>query len=462
MIAIYVYAALLALLAGSSFIFIKKESKKQGFAVSVAIMLALEAISVYSFSLLKMGQAQNSLAFGFLVLSPFSSFMLSVFMFVAVLVMLLAYRYSSNYPVFLFLFSISIVGMSIVIMSYSFISIIIGMELLSLPTMLLILSSGRQHAESSIKFFIMSSIAIGLLAFSIALILPYDGSLTVGVMPYSFNYQIGLAMLLFAVALGIEASIFPFNLWIPDVYQGSPDYITPMLASINKKIAFVVLLEVFFISMFTFSKEFSPLWALLSILTMFFGNLVALVQDNVKRMLAYSSISQAGYIAIGIAAATSAGFTASVFQIIAHMFMILVAFTSVLILSKHGINNVKEYSGLASKNQFIAFSLTISFLSMIGVPPLMGFFGKFLLFSSAISSNLFYLAFFGIINSIISIYYYFRVIMAMYSPSLQKYKHIYVSKEASIVLSVSTSIIILLGIFPQIILYPIEFIANNL
>jgi NADH:ubiquinone oxidoreductase subunit 2 (chain N) len=169
--------------------------------------------------------------------------------------------------------------------------------------------------------------------------------------------------------------------------------------------------------MIPYSGLFSNVFQVLAILTMFFGNIVALVQTNVKRLFAYSSISQAGYIAIGFVSASQYGIEASIFQIFGHAFMIIGTFAIVLWLESKNIKSIKDYTGLSSRNGMMAFSLTIFMLSMIGIPPLVGFVGKLLLFTSAINSGFIALAVIAILNSFISVYYYAKVILSMYSTS---------------------------------------------
>jgi NADH:ubiquinone oxidoreductase subunit 2 (subunit N) len=183
---------------------------------------------------------------------------------------------------------------------------------------------------------------------------------------------------------------------------------------------------------------------------MFFGNILALVQTSVKRMFAYSSIAQAGYIIIGIAAATEFSLEASIFYIIAHAFMIIGAFAIVMWLESKNIRTIDEYNGLSSRSKFAAVSLTILMLSMAGIPPLIGFTGKLLLFSSALSANLALLAVIGIINSFISIYYYAKVMNVMYSR--KTVSQLRIEPYIATVVLICVLFVIIFGIFPQPIL----------
>ncbi len=458
-IAGYVMIALVALLPAGAIASLFVKRKKAWFAASALILAAIAAVSLTLFALhasLTLLQVFRFYPFSELVVALFASMLLAVDV--------LAYEYSSDFITFSAFFGFSIAGMLLVAMSNSLITIFIGLELMGVPTIFMILTHGRTHTEAAIKLFVLSALAIAVLAFAIALIMPYDPSLSItGLSTSSLvggSSVILLSMVLFAVAFSTEAAVFPFNMWVPDVYEGAPGHITAMLAGINKKVAFVAMIEVFF-AMFLYSGyNFQPIFALLAIATMFFGNLVALVQQNVKRMMAYSSISQAGYILVGIAASTEFGLTASIFYIVAHSIMIIGAFSVIVWLAGKNLRTVNEYSGLWSKNPIAAFALTIFMLSMIGVPPLIGFIGKFLLFSSAVSANLLYLAFLGIINSVISVYYYGRVMLSMYSDR-RPTRRIRMAGAVAAVVIILLVATIAIGIFPGPLMHASALAANS-
>ncbi len=308
--------------------------------------------------------------------------------------------------------SFVMLGLFMVSFAYSLIAIIVGLEFVMLATVFMILSYGKKYLEPALKLFVLGAISTGIFVVALALLLPYNGSLALTAMSAAGagKFIAGLALVLFVAALSIESAAFPFNLWVPDVYDGAPGNITALMAGINKKVAFIAILEIFLVvfasyGMYGNSQLVSQAFFLISILTMFFGNLIALVQKNIKRLFAYSSISQAGYIFIGISAATHLGIEASIFYIISHMFMIIGAFAVVFWLESKNIKNIDEYAGLKDRSAFAAISLTILMLSMAGIPPLVGFAGKFVLFSSAVYANDIILALIGIANSFLSIYY---------------------------------------------------------
>ena len=411
-----------------------------------ALLLAVIAVASFMLSVYP-----AHVLFGMLAFNAFSSAFIGLFASALILVSILALDHSGDYNLFSFLLSISLLGMFFVASAASLLEILLGLEMVTLPTVAMLLSEGKSRLESALKLFVLSVLSVTVLVFAISLIFPYSTSLMLS----SLNAQPGaampylvlLAIILFAASLGVETAQFPFNLWVPDVYEGAPGHITAMLAGVNKKVAFVAMMEIFLVMLLAFRGVFSPFLAVLAVFTMFFGNLLAMVQSNVKRLFAYSSISQAGYILVGIAVATSFGAEASIFQIFAHTFMIIGAFAIVSWLERSNIKSLEDYSGIGSSNPAMAISLTILMLSMAGVPPLMGFYGKFLLFSSALSANYFYLALFGIINSFMSIYYYGKVINYMFMkrgrPSLR------FSVATRLVVYACVAAILVFGIYPQ-------------
>lgn len=452
-----IYGIILLLASGMAGMLIRKKIAQ---LVSSSVLLAL--IMVFSILLLLTGQ--SALIAGMMAEYPFSLLFVFLFSITLFLVNLLSYKYSSDYISFSLLFSFAAAGAFLVALSASLVTIILGIELMSLPTAFMIMINGKKFIEAAVKLFVLAALSIAIFAFSLALLFPYDPSLALTALTSNAGIAGGtivlLALLLFIAALSFDASLFPFNLWIPDVYEGAPANITAMLAGVNKKVAFVALFEVLFVVLLPLSAVFSLVFQVLAIVTMFFGNIVALVQTNVKRLFAYSAISQAGYIAIGFSAASLYGIEASIYQIFAHAFMIIGTFAIILWLESKNIRTIDDYAGLGSRNRIAAFSLTIFMLSMIGIPPLMGFVGKFLLFTSAIGKGLLLLAIIAIFNSFLSIYYYAKVMLSMYSkrekPVLQ------IDWAVFAVATFCTIAVIILGIYPQPLISLAQLAGNSL
>ncbi len=445
----YSIIVLLLLLLASSIAGLFHRRKGVTFLINTSLFALIAIASIAS-----MIYGTTYTVAGVINFSAFSELFIALFSVSLLLISILAYRYSGNHDTFSFLLALSFTGMFFISTASSLLEILLGFEMMALPSVFMIISEGRSTLEAGIKLFFLGVVSITVLVFAISLIYSYNPSLSLSSMQPlqgTIPYLLVLAIILFIASLGVETALFPFNLWVPDVYQGAPGFITALLAGVNKKVAFVALLEILFIVLIPFSGTFTPVLVLLSILTMFFGNLAAMVQENVKRMFAYSSISQAGYILVGMAAAGSLGITASIFQIITHAFMIIGAFSVVMWLESRNMHTVDDYSGLFRSNGFAAVSLTLLMLSMAGIPPLMGFYGKFLLFSSAISSKLLYLAVIGIVNSFISIYYYGRLINSMFVKKEKRKEKMDFSVIA--VVSVTLAVVVLFGIYPQPVLH---------
>jgi len=377
---------------------------------------------------------------GFINVSQFSALIAAILTMGMIVVQLIAYE-EQVYTDFSLLSSFSYTGILLVVMSTNLVTIFIGLALLTVPTVFALLLS-RKWIEAGLKYFIVTALSASLFAFGAATLFFSTGNLQLSEQGYSLDSLI--AFILFITSISIEAGIFPFNLWIPDVYQGGPAFITSMLGGLNKKVGLIALI---YISILMFPFISQNLLLMFAVLTMFYGNLAALVQKNVKRILAYSSISQVGYILIGIASMSKYGVAASTFQIFAHVFAFIGAFAVVTFLERKGRKEVIEYIGLNKENTLASFALSLMLLSMIGMPFTAGFVGKFLLFSSAIYSNLAWLAVLGIINTVISIYYYAKIIIAVYT-NREGTKPVRLGAPISIALLISIAIILVFGIYP--------------
>ncbi len=410
-------------------------NKKLHFALTVFMLASI-------FSLLLMILYSDSFGTHFdsmLSINQFSSLISLMITFGMLLVQFIAYS-EPVYQDFSLLSSFSFFGMLLVIMSTSILTLFIGLELLTIPTVISLLLS-RKWLEAGIKYFVVVALSAGLFAFGAATFFLLNGNLQITAQNTAGDI---IALLFFVVAIGIESGIFPFNLWIPDVYQGSPGFITSMLGGLNKKVGIVALI---YIMLVIFPYISQDLLIFFAVLTMFYGNLAALMQKNVKRILAYSSISQVGYILIGLSTLGRYGLSASIFQIFAHMFAFIGIFAVIALLETKGRIETKDYIGLNSENKFMALTLSVLLLSMAGIPFTAGFVGKFLLFSSAVYSNLVWLAILGIINTVISVYYYAKIIIAVYT-NKKDARHVRADFSISFAALASLAIIIFFGVYP--------------
>ena len=450
--AAYLVALPIFLLAASGVLSILFGNWRRQSAVACVLLAASAASAFYI--------AASGASYTFLYIlqaNAFSGLMFGVMAIGLLLIEIISYKQQGRPRELGVLLSFVALGVFLVAFAYSIISILVGIEVVILATAFMILLNGKRYVEPSLKLFLLGAIATAAMTFALALLFRFDPTLALVQAAAPATFILGLSFVMFIAAFSIEAAATPFNFWVPDVYEGSPGNITALLAGVNKKVAFIALLEIFVMVYGVYRATPSSMLPLASdiffaiaVLTMFFGNLAALVQKNVKRLFAYSSISQAGYIFIGISAATHMGIESSIFYIVAHTFMIIGAFSIVFWLEQRNISTMDEYSGLAGRNMFAAVALSILMLSMAGIPPLIGFAGKFLLFSSALGANDPMLAFLGIINSFISIFYYAKVINQMFLRKEEK--SIAMDRNIAIAVGICLIVVIFVGIYPQVLL----------
>lgn len=315
-------------------------------------------------------------------------------------------------------------GMSLMAASGDLILTFIGIEILSIATYILagFKRNDVRSNESSLKYFLLGSFATAFLLYGIALIYGSTGSTNYLAIRELAKLQggvqittvIGMGLLL--VGFGFKVALVPFHAWAPDVYEGAPSPVTAFMTVGPKAAGFAALVRVLVQALPNLAHDWAAILWLLSILTMTLGNVVAILQTNVKRMLAYSAIAHAGYILVGIVANSGIGFGAVLFYLVVYTVMNLGAFTIVLSLSHKGDVrvNLDDYAGLGRKAPFVAAALSLFLISLAGFPLTGGFIGKFYLFTAAIEKGYVGLAIVGVLNSVLSVFYYFRLMVIMY------------------------------------------------
>ena len=278
-------------------------------------------------------------------------------------------------------------------------------------------------SEAALKYVLFGSVSSTVMLFGMSLLFGATGTIELAKIaevlkqPMVSNIQgitlIGMMFLL--VGIGFKISMVPFHAWAPDVYQGAPTPVTAFLTVAPKALGFAVIMRVLFMAFPQFIHKWTFLLTLLSILTMTVGNIIAISQSDVKRLLAYSSIAQAGYILVGLAVPGVLGSQAVLMYVVAYLFTNLGAFFTVLAIERNlGTNQLEAYNGLSERSPFLALALTMFLLSLAGIPPLAGFIGKIYIFSSAISAHSVSIAVAIALNSALAAFYYFKVVKAMY------------------------------------------------
>ncbi len=365
---------------------------------------------------------------GVLNFDEFTRFFAVIFLFTSILIITAMHKELSDVPRYglsVMLILIANIGMIIAASSLNIVYIILGWELAGLSTYALVASRRTDplSIEAAMKFFIVGVIGFGLSLLGISFLFGALGTLDLDQMAQlltngEFNVRLlytGIALLI--AGMGFKMAIVPFHVWIPDTYEGAPNTITSFLAAASKTMAFAVALRIFYRGLAPVSYIWVPIFAILALITMTYANLAALAQTKMKRLLAWSSIAHAGYIillfgAFGESVRLIAG---GLFHILMHALMKILAFiAAIYITTVIGSDLIEEYAGLGRSQKFVAFALTVDLLAMAGIPPLAGFWSKYLLFMGVVDTGYAWLALAAVINSAISLYYYARVIKIMY------------------------------------------------
>ncbi|MDI6784989.1 MAG: NADH-quinone oxidoreductase subunit N, partial [bacterium] len=334
-------------------------------------------------------------------------------------------------------------------------------ELLSISLYILacIKRTDLKGNEAALKYLLLGAFATGFLLYGIALIYGATGTTNltkiISATPaQSGNLMFLIGSILLLIGFGFKVGIVPFHTWIPDVYEGAPTALTAFMAIGPKAAGFAALIRVMLgIPAFTQTELATAFWWL-AVLTMTVGNIVALRQENIKRMLAYSSIAHAGYILVGLIAGAKFSGNAILFYLLVYTLMNLGAFTIVMLLERTTERGqlTTSYAGLASKYPLLAFAMALFMVSLAGIPPAGGFMAKFYLFKSAVDAGYIGLVIIAVLNSVISVYYYLRIAVLMYmKPADEEIAPIQFPMPVSFVLTLCTAGIIYLGIYPAIV-----------
>lgn len=392
-----------------------------------------------------------------------------IFFLVGVLTLLLSLNYVEqegiNFGEYYILVVASLFGMMLMAYAGDLIMVFLGLETMSIGLYVLagFMRDRLESNEAALKYFLLGAFATGFLLFGIALIYGATGTTTlrhIGTFLQSAGG--GEARLLFFLGMGLiligfafKVAAVPFHMWVPDVYQGAPTSITAFMAAGAKAAGFAIFLRVFFMAFYPLRADWSAVLWVLAVLTMTVGNVIALAQSNIKRMLAYSSIAHAGYILIAFVAGTAFSASSILFYLVAYTFMTLGAFGVLILMSKRGEENLElnDYAGLGFRHPLTAVVMAIFMLSLAGIPPTAGFTGKFFIFREAIRTGYIGLAIIGVLNSVVSVYYYLRVVVIMYMREPQRdIGPLSLSPTAVAALLIAVLGTLQMGLYPSIIM----------
>ena len=356
----------------------------------------------------------------------------------------------------------SILGMLIMVSGHSLLTLYLGLEIMSLSLYALIATARDRTAaiEAALKYFVLGAIASGLLLYGMSMIYGISGSLNIAQISnfasaatlgsqQTLILNFGLVFLVIGVAFKLGA--VPFHMWVPDVYQGSPTSVTMFLSSVPKIAAVAILIRLLIDGLGSLQHYWSDLFMILAILSIAIGSLVALNQTNIKRMLAYSTISHIGFVLLGFVTGVVDGYGAAVFYVLTYILMSLAAFGVIIALNKNGFeaDQIADFQGLSKSSPWLALIMLVVMLSMAGVPPFIGFYSKLFILQQVVAEGYVILAVLAVIFAVISAYYYLQIIKTMYFSDKDKSIVIYAPLDMKVLLSINGILILLVGLMPS-------------
>ena len=406
---------------------------------------------------------------GMLNAGGYGSYFAMIFVVAAILTFLLSRNYlekmQTNKGEYYILIVFATVGMMLMASANDLIIVFLGIELMSLCLYILVgfFRVRDRSNESAIKYFLLGAFATGFLLYGIALVYGASGTTSLPAIARAFPDLAGNTLFVIGVALMIVAFSFkvaavPFHMWAPDVYEGAPTTVTGFMSTGAKAAAFAVFVVVFDRTLGYAGGKINDVIAIIAAASMILGNVLAIAQTSVKRMLAYSSIAHAGYMLSGVAAANPEGQSGVLFYLIAYLFMNLGAFGVVGIMEGEDDKNlnIDDYAGLSTQRPVLALLMAVFMFSLAGVPPFGGFFGKYFVFLAAIKANMTWLAVVGVLTSLVSAFYYLRLVVLMYFREGKADVALKPSFAAMAAISISALLILQLGIYPSAVVQLIQ------
>ena len=424
------------------------------YAIIVILILIIFNTFTESFDLFSNSYISNSYTNFFKILILISA------LFTLIITQAYIREKNINYFEYSLVLLLSILGMFIMISSNDLILFYLGLELQSLSLYILAAldRDNLKSNESGLKYFVLSALASGLLLYGCSLLYGFTGSTNFE----QINLNAGLentgaifAMVFILVGLAFKVSAVPFHMWTPDVYEGSPTSVTSFFAVVPKIAGIAVIIRFMQIPFAQLVDHWQPILVFISLASMILGAVAAIGQTNIKRLLAYSSIGHIGYALAGVATGTINGYNSSIVYISIYVIMNLAIFACIFLMQKDGkyCENIDDLSGISSKHPFLSISLLIILFSLAGIPPLAGFFAKFYVFMSVVESKMYVLAIIGLLSTVISAFYYLRIIKIIYFDELKK--PFDSTKNIGVYFTLSLSCLILISFF----IYP-SFLNN--
>ena len=438
--------------------FVRREKKR------LLGYFSLGALALSALSLIPLWGENISAFNGMIALDRYSLFFKLVSLSIAALVIMISFLYIEieriNLGEYYGLILFATVGMMLMPSATDLLSFYLSLELMSMSFYILtaFMRKDPKSMEAGIKYFLTGVFTSGLILYGIAFLYGFSGTTNLKAIQAFLSTQelassptLTMALILMIAGFGFKIAAVPFHMWAPDVYEGAPTSITAFLSAGSKAATFAAMLRVFMTGLgFSYSSWWQLLW-IVAAFTMTLGNVVALVQTNIKRLLAYSSIAHAGYILMGLITASKTGLAGVLIYIVGYAVMTLGAFTMIILLCRKNMrgDQISDFRGLARTHPAVAAAFVLFALSLIGIPPTAGFVGKLFLFSAAVQGGFYWLAVIGVLNSAISLYYYFRVVMVMYMQEPESAMPLSFSTPLTVGLWAMSLATLLIGLYPE-------------
>ncbi|MCC6870335.1 MAG: NADH-quinone oxidoreductase subunit NuoN [Burkholderiales bacterium] len=430
----------------------------------VGYWLAQLTLLVAACVTLRTWNSDTALVFNGMVVDDFVADVLRFFSFVAVsLALFYARSYLTARGLFrgetFALMMFSLLGMQLLITANSFVTLYLGLELMSLAlyALVAIQRDVRVSSEAAMKFFVLGALASGFLLYGMSMVYGATGTLQIDeVMQAVLGSNDNALLLVFGLVFVVSAIAFklgavPYHMWVPDVYQGAPTAMTLFINTAPEFAAYAMLLRLLAGALIGVGADWQSMLVVLSALSMVIGHLVAIAQTNIKRMLAYSTIANMGYVLMGFLAADSTGYAAAMFYMAAYVLATLTSWGVVLVLSRKGFESdrIEDFKGLNARSPWWAFVMLLAMFSLAGVPPTVGVYAKILVLQAAIKADFVWLAVLGVVAALVGAFYYLRIVKYMYFDEPVDRTPIAVRGDTRVLLSINGVALLALGILPQ-------------
>jgi NADH-quinone oxidoreductase subunit N len=449
---------------------VKDSRRTVTFALTQLTLLGLLAIQLFT------STGDVVYTFSHMFVDDLMADLLKVFLYLTVMVVLfysrgyLLDREVMNKGEYYVLALFATLGMMVMISANNFVAIYLGLELLSLSLYAMV-AMNRESAistEAAMKYFVLGALASGMLLYGMSMIYGATGTLEItGIAERLYGGGVNKTVLTFGLVflvsgLAFKLGVVPFHMWIPDVYHGAPTSVTMFIGSAPKLAAFAIVMRLLVNGMITMAEDWQNMLIILSVLSMAIGNLAAIAQTNLKRMLAYSAISHMGFMLLGITTGVISGdarfalnaYSSAMFYVVAYVIMSVGSFGMILLMARPGFeaDNIEDFKGLNKRNPWFAGVMLMLMFSMAGIPFFIGFFAKFSVLQAVVAAGHIWLAVVAVLFSLIGAFYYLRVVKVMYFDQPSDDTPLAASMDMRILMSANGLAVAFLGIFPQVIM----------